>query len=264
MLKDRQYQILQCLLDNGEVGVKNLADLFELHETTVRRELREMEKEGLLKRTHGGVRLVEPIRYELPYELRAKEQVDAKRKIAAAARKLIHPKMVIGLSGGTTCTELARQLITHDDLTVITNAVNVAIELRSRPNTRVVITGGILTANSYELVGSQVSESMHKYHLDCVFLGASGIESDFGISVSDESEANAINAIISSAEQLIVLADHTKIGKAKFAHLCPLANVSLLITDDGISEEQYSMLTNTGLNLIVAGKENDLSKFSIR
>ena len=263
MLNDRHYQILQFLLGSREVDVKHLTELLGVHATTVRRELREMEKDGLLTRTHGGARLVEPIRYELPYELRAKEQVEAKRKIAKAAKKLIHPKMVIGISGGTTCTELSRQIITYDNLTVITNAVNIAIELRSQGDTRVVMTGGILTSNSYELVGSQVSESMHKYHLDCTFLGASGVDSGFGLSVSDEPEANASRAFISSAEKIIILADHTKIGKTKFAHLCPLDEVNLLITDNGITEEQNLMLSKAGLNIFVAGEEDDPSKFFI-
>jgi DeoR family transcriptional regulator of aga operon len=211
-----------------------------------------MQKSGLLQRMHGTAQIPTPIRYELPYEKRAAQHVEAKRKIAAAAKQLIRQELVIGLSGGSTCTELARQLRAMQQITVVTNAVNIVLELQGQLGKRVIVTGGLLNQDSYELVGSLVGQSLQNMHLNLAFLGASGVDRDFGFSMADEPEAVASRAFMAAAEQTVILADHSKLGKATFARLCPLREVDLLITDDGISLEQHTMLQNAGLKVLVA------------
>jgi DeoR family transcriptional regulator, aga operon transcriptional repressor len=193
------------------------------------------------------------VRYEAPYESRAAANVDAKRAIAAAAMRLIGSGAVIGLSGGTTCTELARQLRAVEQVTVVTNAVNIALELYGQPNKRLMLTGGLLNQNSYELVGGLVSESLQDVHIDTAFLGASGIDPTFGFSMSDEPEAAVGRAFKAAADRTIVLADHTKIGRRTFARLCRLTEVDLLITDQGIVADDGAALEHAGLKILVAG-----------
>ncbi len=252
MTTARQLKILQHLTQHNSLEVGRLSELLDVSPSTIRRDLRVMQKSGLLQRTHGTAQIPTPIRYELPYENRAAQHVEAKRKIAAAAKQLIEPELVIGLSGGSTCTELARQLRAMEHITVVTNAVNIALELQGQLGKRVIVTGGLLNQDSYELVGNLVAQSLQNMHLNLAFLGASGVDVDFGFSMADEPEAVASRAFMAAAEQTVILADHSKLGKATFARLCPLIDVDLLITDDGISPEHHLALQNAGLKVLVA------------
>ncbi|MEW5956668.1 MAG: DeoR/GlpR family DNA-binding transcription regulator [Chloroflexota bacterium] len=252
MTTDRQRKILNLLTHHDRMEVSQLSELLQVSPSTIRRDLQVMQENGLLKRAHGIALLPAPIRYELPYENRAARQVEAKRKIATAAKQLIKPELVIGMSGGTTCTELARHMRVMERLTVVTNAVNVALELQGPLDRRVIVTGGVLNQDSYELVGSLVAQSLQTMHLDVAFLSVSGVDVAFGFSVADEPEAVASRALMAAAEKIIILADHSKIGRATFARLCSLTEVNVLITDDGITVEQRDILEAAGLKLVIA------------
>ena len=252
MPTDRQIQILQYLSRHESVDVAQLSSILQISASTVRREVATLEEGGLLQREHGSVRLPIPIRYELPFEERAAATVDAKRKIAALAAGLVKPQQVIGLSGGTTVTELARQLRAHEEVTVVTNAVNVSIELQGTPGKRVMVTGGILDQTSYELVGALVTQALRTVHLDVVFQGVSGINLDFGFSVADEPAAVVARALRDAADQVVVLADHTKLGQRSFVQAYALSAAHTLITDDGITAEQRAALEEAGLKVLVA------------
>ena len=252
MPSDRQTKIFQYLAAHEKVDVGRLSDILQVSPSTVRRELTIMEQSDLLVRTHGGVQLRSPILYDSAYEQRAAHQIEAKRKIAAAARRLIRPGSVVGISGGTTCTELARQLRATQDVTIVTNALNIAVELQGRLDRRVMMTGGLLKHDSYELVGNLVVQNLHDVHLDLAVVGVSGIHLDFGFSVADEPEAIAGRAFMSSADATVIVADHSKIGKATFARLCSIAEVDTLVTDDLITPTQAAMFRDVGLQLLIA------------
>lgn len=254
MTTSRQLRILHYLAIYDELEVNQLSALLQVSPSTIRRELTAMEESGLLVRTHGAARLPNPISYEAPYEKRAAEHIEEKRKIAAAAMKLIAPGMVIGIMGGTTCTELARLLRAMEHITVVTNALNIPLELRGNPNKRIMVTGGILNQNSYELVGGQASQSLQNVHLALAFIGVSGISPEFGFSMSDEPESVVGRAFMAAADRTIVLADSSKIGKMTFARLCPLHEVDLLITDDHITPAQLEALQAAGLEVMIASR----------
>lgn len=211
-----------------------------------------MEAGGLIEREHGLVRLPLPIRYELPFEQRAARQIEAKRKIAALAKTMVGSGQVVGLSGGTTVTELARQLRVLDDITAVTNAVNVSLELQGTPGKRVMVTGGILDQTSYELVGDLVVQALRSIHLDVVFQGVSGINLDFGFSVADEPAAVVARALRKAADRVVVLADHSKVGQRSFVRAYPLTAADMLVTDDGIAAEEQALLEEIGLPVLVA------------
>lgn len=254
-MNEYQRKILAHLIRNESIGVKELSRILQVSDSTTRRQLTSLEKKGLAVRTHGGARLATPITYELLYENRAAHEVVAKRKIAAAALSLISPNLVIGLSGGTTCTEFARLLRTQGSITVVTNAINIALEIQSQAGRRIMVTGGLLNQNSYELVGNQVSQSMQNVHIDIAFLGVSGISVEFGFSMHDEPEAVAGRAIMAAADRIVILADHTKVGKSTFARLCSLKSAHLLITDDQITSHQLNNLKDGGLEVLIATSE---------
>ena len=247
----RQTKIMQHLIQHGSSEIAELSELLKVSPSTVRRELQVMEKKGLLLRSHGSARLPIPIRYKDLFEQRAAQEIEAKKIIATAARRLIKPGQVIGLSGGTTSTELARQLRAGSGVTVVTNAINVALELQGFGN-HVIVTGGGLNQNSYELVGNLQTQSLQNMHLDLCFVGVNGINIEFGFSVLDEPEAVASRAFKAASEQTIIIADHTKVGKATFARFCALNEVDLLITDNGIPDDQWIALRETGLKVQIA------------
>ncbi len=257
-MNEYQRKIMAHLIQKESVGVKQLSSLLQISDSTTRRQLTLMEKRGLVVRTHGGARLANPITYELLYENRAAQALVAKRKIAAAALSLIAPDLVIGISGGTTCTELARLLRTLERITVVTNAINAALEIQSQAGRRIMVTGGLLNQNSYELVGNQVSQSLQNFHIDITFLGVSAISAEFGFSMHDEPEAVAGRAFMTAADRTVVLADSTKVGKSTFARLCSIKDVSLLITDDQIQPQQLNGLKGAGLEVLIATSENEL------
>jgi DeoR family transcriptional regulator of aga operon len=255
MTTDRQMQILNYLTRHESLEVNQLSELLQTSASTIRRELKIMEENGLLVRNHGNAHLHVPIRYELPFEKRATQQAEAKREIAIQAAQLIKPGQVIGLSGGTTTTELARQLRMVENLTVVTSAINIALELQGQLSKRVMVTGGILNQESYELAGDQAVQSLRNVHLDIVFHGASGIDVDFGISLADEPDAVVGRAFKEAANKIIIVADHSKIGHKTFARFCALNEVDMLITDHRVSEVQQSMLKAGGLDFVAAGGE---------
>lgn len=252
MTTPRQDEILEYLSRHDKLEVSSLSELLRVSPSTIRRDLKVMEHLGLVVRKHGLAQLPMPIQYELPYEQRAARQIKAKRSIAALAKSLIQPGQVVGLSGGTTATELARQLRPLENVSIVTNAVNIALELQGQPHKRVVVTGGTLNQNSYELVGDLVRQSLQSLHLDLAFLGVSGIEAQFGCSVADEPEAVVARAFQASSAQTIILADHTKIGQVTFARFCPLSGVDLLITDAGLTAAQQAILQAAGLKILIA------------
>jgi DeoR family transcriptional regulator of aga operon len=165
---------------------------------------------------------------------------------------LIASGSVVGIMGGTTCTELARQMRAMEHVTVVTNALNIPLELQGRITKRVMVTGGILNQNSYELIGSQASASLENVHLAMAFIGVSGISAEFGLSMSDEPEAAVGRSFMQAADRTIVLADSSKVGRETFARLCPLNGLQTLVTDDGIGLDQLDALQSAGLEVIVA------------
>jgi DeoR/GlpR family transcriptional regulator of sugar metabolism len=159
--------------------------------------------------------------------------------------------MVVGLSGGTTCTELARWL-RGKPVTVVTNAINVATELYNHSLTKVIVTGGMLNSYSYELVGEMVGYTLQEYRLDICFLGCSGVSTGFGFSMRDHLESAIARAFLGVSKQAIVIADHSKVGKQTLARFAPLSAIERLITDENINKDSQSSLELAGLNIEIA------------
>lgn len=262
-MADYQSEILEYLARFELASVEDLSRYLKVSPSTIRRHLAQLQDRGLIVRTHGGATLPRPIRYDPQFDNRASRQAEAKHLIALAARSLVSPNQVIGISGGTTCTEFSRLIRGVKNLTVVTNAVNVAMELRGAENMRVLLTGGLLNQNSYELIGNLVTEALKNVHLDIAFLGVSGIDLAFGFSMSDESEAVAGRAFMNSASRTVILADHTKIGKTTFARLCAINEVHLLITDEGITSQQLASLKKTGLKVWVVTPRDEFMRKNI-
>jgi DeoR family transcriptional regulator of aga operon len=245
---ERLGVILERLSTDGTVGVAELAHGLETSATTIRRDLELLERQRLLSRTHGGA-VAHGVLYELPLRYKAARHEAEKKRIAAAAAALVPEGAAIGLTGGTTTTEVARAIVDRNRLTVVTNALNIAGELAIRPNLKLVVTGGQARAESYELVGPLAEQSLAGLNLDLVFVGVDGISPTRGLSTHHEVEAHTNLALIERSEVVVVVADSSKIGRVAFAQICPIDRAHRLITDVGADSAALAELEEAGLEV---------------
>ena len=236
----RTKEIIQQLLQDGEVSVDHLAKRLKISTSTVRRELAELERSGLLKRTHGGAIRVEPMLYE-PFRhvssFSAQEQSHAteKRRIGLAAAEIIRDGEIIALGAGTTTTQVARSIRHRKGITVVTNAINIAMELSHRKDLTIIVTGGLLSGDWFALTGPTGIAAVGEMFYDRVFVGVDGIHPEHGLTTNYPDQAAVHRAMMRQARQRIVVADHTKIGAIGTALIAPVADVDLIITDKTVS-----------------------------
>lgn len=241
MLKsERGKKILWQLLRDGEVTVLQLAERLKASTTTVRRELTDLEGAGLLRRTHGGAIQVEPMFYEPFRHLSAfvgQEQCHAaeKRRIGLAAAEIVRDGETIALGSGTTTTQVGRSLRHRKGITVVTNALNIAMELSHQANLKVIVTGGAMSGDSFSLTGSLGIAAVGDMFYDKAFIGVDGIHPDHGLTTNCPDQVPVHRAMIRQSRQRIVVADHSKIGNVGAALIAPITNVDLIITDESVS-----------------------------
>lgn len=245
---ERLSAILEELSSDGTVGVTELVGSLGVSAATVRRDLELLEQQKLLARTHGGA-VAQGVLYELPLRYKSARHQDEKRRIATAAARLVEDGAAIGLTGGTTTTEVARAVIERERLTVVTNALNIASELAIRPNLKLVVTGGYARTESYELVGPLAEQSLAGLNLDVVFLGTDGISAEAGLTTHHEVEAHTDLALIDRARRVVVVADSSKIGRVAFAQICRVERVHALITDADADPRLVAGLREAGVEV---------------
>jgi DeoR family transcriptional regulator, aga operon transcriptional repressor len=244
----RLATILERLSSDGSVGVVDIARELAVSTATVRRDLQLLESQRLLGRTHGGA-VPQGVLYELPLRYKSTRQAEEKRRIAAEAASRVADGWAIGLTGGTTTTEVARALVDRPQLTIVTNALNIAAEMAVRPNLKLVVTGGVARSESYELIGPLAAASLQSLNLDMVFLAVDGISPRAHLTNQHEGEAGINRALIERADRVTVVADSSKLGKVAFARICELSDVTELITDDQADPEQIEALQQQGLTV---------------
>lgn len=228
--KARLNQMVAAIVENTSLDVPSLASMFEVSEATVRRDLETLEQQRLVHRTHGGATTHASF-HDLPLSYKTAQDLPEKRRIAQRARGLLDHARVIGLTGGTTVTEFARLLSSVEGLTVVTNALNIAVELSANPRLRVFAAGGEVRGSSQEAVGPSAEAFLAGYNIDVAFLGVDGVDAAAGCTNYDPVGAR-VNALLRErARVAAVLADATKINRVALAPVCAMAEVDVLITD---------------------------------
>lgn len=229
---DRISAILKRLSSDRSLGVAELAASFGVSQATLRRDLQALDQQRLLTRTHGGA-MLQDTAYELPVRYRDAHYKEEKQRIAAeAVRRVPEGPVAVGLTGGTTTSEVARQLMDRTELTVITNAVNIAAELVLRSRLKLVVTGGVSRPQSYELVGQWAEHTLRGLNIGIAIVGTDGISADGGLTTHDEVEAQTNAVLISRAKRTIVVADGSKVGRVLLARIAGLEQIDELITDE--------------------------------
>src|SRR5690349_12333497 len=250
----RAELILQELLRNGEVAVDDLARQLKVSEATIRRDLTELERQGLLLRSHGGAvpvapMLYEPFRHLSSFQEQQEKCAAEKRRIGLLAAGLIADGEIIAIGAGTTTTQVARSIRHRKGITVLTNALNVAMELSHLADIKVCMTGGNLSGDWFALVGDVAQRNVSEIFVDKVFIGVDGIHPEHGLTTNYPDQAAIHRAMMRQARQRIVVADHRKIGTVGTALICPLADVNILITDKGVSDEAIAPFIAKGIEV---------------
>jgi DeoR family transcriptional regulator of aga operon len=244
----RLSAILERLADGGTVDVGELAEQLSASPATIRRDLAALERQRLLARTHGGA-VAHAVSYELPLRYKGVRYAEEKRRIAEAAVALISEGMAVGLTGGTTATEVARALPDRQQLTIVTNALNIASELGVRPNIKLIVTGGLARNQSYELSGPIAEASLAGLNLDIAFIGVDGVDAKAGCTTHEEVEAHTNSVMITHARRVVLVADHSKIGRVTFARICEAIAVDELISDTGADAAAVKALSDAGVHV---------------
>ncbi len=238
-------KILQELLQTGEVSVDKLSKQLDVSPSTIRRSLTVLEQQGLLRRTHGGAVTVEPMLYEpfrhvSTFGEQEQNRAAEKRRIGLAAAELVADGDIIAIGAGTTTTQVARSIRHRKGITVITNAINIAMELSHQDHLKVLLTGGELSGSWFALVGPTAIANIGEIFVDKVFIGVDGINSEKGLTTNYHDQAVIHRAMLRQARQKIVVADHHKIGLTGTALICPLKEIDLLITNHASSNSNLS------------------------
>ncbi len=227
--EERQTRILRILERDGRAGVVELSELFEISEDTVRRDLRDLESRGLIRKTHGGA--LAQVSAAPPYELRLREVPLVKRAIGRRAAQFIVEGDSIIIDSGTTTLSIAEALEV-DNIRVLTNSLDVARVIALRPRCELILLGGRYDTVHHELVGPSTVEQIGRYRVDKLFMGLTAVDARHGI--TDDSEADALvkRAMLEVTNRVICVADHTKLNRVAFTRVAPPDSIHTLVTDE--------------------------------
>ena len=249
----RRNEILNLINTEGQVYVDDLSTKFDVSEVTIRNDLDQLEQKNLLIRARGGAMKIEG-RVGVDYNLSEKDKLNfqEKMRIGKAAAKLINSDEIVLIDSGTTTAEMVKNLGDIENLTVITNALNIATLLISNPNVSLTIPGGYLRKNSQSLVGPMAERSLKNFYVDKAFLGVDGFDTKTGLYTPNIEEAHLNELMIQIANEVILLADSSKFKKKSFAYICPVEKIHTVVTDDKIQEDDRKRLIDAGVRVIIA------------
>lgn len=253
MKEQRQQLILEIVQNNRQISVSELSQRFDVSEVTIRRDLRELAAEGLLRRAHGGAISAAPAPPEPPVVQRMTQAESCKECIGRAAAALVADGESVFIGSGSTTTYVARNLVDRKNLTVVTNALTVATKLAAAEGVTVVVAGGMMRASELSLVGHIAEQSLREVRVDKVIMGMQAISLGAGMTNDYLPEVMTDRTIIEMAPELIVVADHTKFGKVASAYIAPVDRVNVLVTDSDTESEMLARLEKMGIRVIVAG-----------
>jgi DeoR family transcriptional regulator of aga operon len=257
---ERWNALLEIIARDGRLEVETAASELDVSTATIRRDLDRLAQQQMVTRTRGGA-TANNVSYDLPLRYKTARHATEKERIARAAAALVRPGAVVGLNGGTTTTEVARALATRADLhadggeqalTVVTNALNIANELTVRQHVKIVVTGGVVRPQSYELTGPLGTLLLEQLTLDHLFLGVDAVSAAVGATAYNEGEASINQLMVARSRQVVVVADSSKLGRHAFARICEIKQVDVVITDSGADARVAAEFVDAGVQVIRA------------
>jgi DeoR family transcriptional regulator, aga operon transcriptional repressor len=251
LYEERRRAILEILKRDGRVLVQDLTKRFGTSQVTIRKDLEDLHAHGLVHRTHGGALPAHEGALEDP-ALREKQNLNRKEKllIAKEAARMVQEGQVVILDSGTTTTEIARALRGFRNLTIVTNAVNIASEL-SGTAVEVILTGGTLRKNSFSLVGPIAEETLRHLNADLLFLGVDGFDVHYGLSTPNLLEAKVNRVMVEISKRTVAVCDSSKFGRRSLSLIVPSSALQGIITDRGIPRSDVQALKKSGIEVTI-------------
>jgi DeoR family transcriptional regulator, aga operon transcriptional repressor len=252
LAEERRRRIVELVDKQNHATVEELVPRFHVSAVTIRGDLEELHAAGLLVRTHGGA-LKRLDQQDVPIAVKETLHHGEKVRIGHAAAQLIKESETVILDSGTTTMEIARQLkfLKLKQLTVITNALNIAMELASLPHIRVIMIGGILRQMSYSTVGPQAEQLLRGLYADRLFLGIDGLDPDIGLTTPDVHEAQLNALMIKVAREVTAVADSSKFFRRTLSSIAGLHEIHRIITDDKVDQQIVATLRARNLEVMV-------------
>ncbi|GAA4594040.1 DeoR family transcriptional regulator of aga operon [Actinoplanes octamycinicus] len=256
----RWNALLELLTESGRVTVEEVAERLDVSQATIRRDFDQLAQQQMITRTRGGA-VANGVSYDLPLRYKSAKHSAEKQRIGEAAARLVTPGTVVGLNGGTTITEVARALAVRPDLnaggegsqlTVVTNALNIANELLLRSRMKIVVAGGVVRPQSFEVVGPLGGALLKEVTLDIALLGVDALDVELGAASHHEGEAAMNSLMVARAKRVVVIADSSKLGSHAFARICSITEVETLVTDSGASSSTVAAFREAGVDVICA------------
>ena len=250
----RQAELLEEVLRQGSVSVEAMAERFGVTLQTVRRDVKLLAEAGLLARFHGGARVSRSTTVNIAYRQRQHIQQAAKRAIARAVAGAVPAGCSLILNIGTTTEAIARELLHHKGLRVITNNLNVAATLSDNPDCEVIVAGGVVRGRDRGIVGEATVDFMRQFRVDIALIGISGIEADGSLRDFDFREVKVTRAIIENAREVWLAADHSKFNRPAMVEVGRVDQLDMLFTDQAPPPTFSTLLAEAGVQCAVAGE----------
>jgi DeoR family transcriptional regulator of aga operon len=252
LIEERRQHVLSRIAAEGRVLVSDLSETLGISRITIRKDLENLETQGLLQRTHGGaLALRNGVFFDPSIKEKEQQQLREKQQIAVAATRLVQEGQCVLLDSGTTTTAVARALRAFSRLTVVTNAVNIAAEL-ANTDFEVILTGGTLRKNSLSLVGPLAEDPLREIHADILFLGVDGLDSKIGITTPNVQEARVNRMMVQAAQKVVAVCDWTKFKRRSLALIVPPTEIDTVICDAQAPSDEVEALRNLGIEVIIA------------
>lgn len=228
---ERRNAILERLQAERRVVVSELSALFEVSEETIRRDLDKLENEGYAIKSYGGAVLNENANLDLPFNIRKNRNVVGKQQIAEIIAEMIRDGEKLFLDASSTAVAVAKAIKSRKDITVITNSLEIAIELLEAPGCKVISTGGEAAGTSLALVGQMTDKAIHSYYVDKAVVSSKGLDLEVGFTDSDERHANNKKSMLDSAKVKILAVDSSKFDRVAFAKIGDFRDITTIVTD---------------------------------
>jgi len=250
-LAERHQFILNSLQKDQYIHVVDLCKDLKVSSVTIRKDLKLLEEKNLLFRTHGGATTNNPYAVDRPVNEKEKIQSTEKNRIGIAAASLLNEGDSIVIASGTTVLYFAKNIPSGINLTVVTSALNVALELVLEAHIEVIQLGGLLRKSSSSVMGSYAEQILGDFYFNKLFLGVDGIDLDYGLTTTNAMEAHINRKMIQASQKTVVLADSSKFGKRGFGKICGLEEIDHIITDKGISDQIVKHLEGLGVTVTI-------------
>lgn len=247
---ERRNEILTRLSTDGKVLVADLAKEFEVTEETIRRDLEKLDNDGLARKTYGGAVKNENFNIDLPFHVRKQTNVESKKRIASLIGEMINDGDYIMLDSSTTALCVIKSILHKKNITLITNSIEILIELCNKPEWNILSTGGMLKEGGLSLVGYQAEKMISGFHVDLAICSCKGIDEFNGITDSNERDAEIKKAFFKSANHKLLAVDSSKFDKASFVKVCGFNEIDTIVTEEKPSEIWLERLKQNNVKVV--------------